>query len=107
MSIHPVVGEIKKLFVHDVLRTLYSPIKAFQEIVKKPDIRGPLLILVLILALTMGSQYASASKIFDEEPMTNRDEWTESTAWTPRWASNGEGTTRDTCLLYTSDAADE
>ena len=78
------------LFAHDVLKTLYSPIKAFEEIVKKPDVKGTLLILVLILVLTTGSQYASASKIFDEEPMINRDEWTELIAWTPHWGSNGE-----------------
>ena len=84
------------MFAHDVLKTLYSPIKAFEEIVKKPDVKGPLLILVLTLALTTVSQYASASKIFDEEPMTNRDDWTESTAWIPHWLSNGEETTRDT-----------
>ncbi|MFQ5758210.1 MAG: Yip1 family protein [Candidatus Bathyarchaeia archaeon] len=80
------------MFAHDVLKTLYSPIKAFQEIVKKPDVKGPLLILALILIITAGLQYASASKISDEEPMTNRDEWTESTAWIPQWASNGEPT---------------
>ena len=86
----------QKLFAHDVLKTLYSPIKAFEEIVKKPDVKGPLLILVLILIITVGLQYASASKISDEEPMTNRDEWTESAAWTPHWnLSSGEEPTRD------------
>lgn len=84
------------LFAQCVLKTLYSPIKAFEEIVKKPDVKGPLLILVLILVLTTGSQYASASRIFDEEPMINRDEWTESIAWAPHWASNGEEIKRDT-----------
>ncbi len=78
------------MFVHDVLKTLYSPIRAFEEIVKKPDVKGPIFVLVLILVLTTGLQYASASKIYDEEPMTNRDEWTESTAWIPHWASNGK-----------------
>ena len=85
----------KKLFAHDVLKTLYSPIKAFEEIVKKPDVKGPLLILVLILIITAGLQYASASKISDEDPMTNRDEWTETAEWIPKWASNGEEPTRD------------
>lgn len=84
------MGESQKLFAHDVLKTLYSPIKAFKEIVEKPDVKGPLLILGLILILTTGLQYASASKISDEEPMTNRDEWTELTTWIPQWASNGE-----------------
>jgi hypothetical protein len=73
---------------------LYSPIKAFEKIVKKPDIKGPLLVLGLIIILTTGLQYVSSSKIFDEEPMINRDEWTESTAWISQWTSNGE-LTRD------------
>jgi len=85
--------------VHDVFKTLYSPIKAFEQIVKKPDIKGPLLILALILVFTAVSQYTSASKILDEEPMTDRDEWTELAAWIPHWASNGE-TTRDTDMVF-------
>jgi hypothetical protein len=84
------------LFAHDVLKTLYSPIKAFKEIVKKPDLKGPLLILMLLLIITTGLQYASSSKIFDEEPMTDRDEWTESTAWLPHWASDTKRPIRDT-----------
>ena len=80
------------MFAHDVLKTLYSPIKAFEEIVKKPDVKAPLLILALILIITAGLQYTSASKIFDEEPMTARDEWTELATWVPQWASNGQPT---------------
>jgi len=98
LSIHLLVGETEKLFVHDVVKTLYSPIKAFEQIVKKPDIKGPLLILALILVLTTVSQYTSASKIFDEEPMTDRDAWTELAAWALHWASNGE-TTRDADMV--------
>ena len=98
MSRHLLVGETEKLFVHDVFKTLYSPIKAFEQIVKKPDVKGPLLILALVLVLTTVSQYTSASKIFDEEPMTDRDEWTESTVWTLHWASNGE-TTREADMV--------
>ena len=78
------------MFAQDVLKTIYSPIKAFQEIVKKPDVKGPLLILVLILIITAGLQYTTSSKILEETPMTNRDEWTETTAWIPQWTSNGE-----------------
>jgi len=92
----------RKLFVHDVLKTLYSPIKAFEEIAKKPDLKGPLLVLMLILIITAGLQYTSSSKIFDEEPMTDRDEWTESTAGIPHWASNGE-LTRDADAFVDSD----
>ncbi len=83
------------MFAHDVLKTLYSPLKAFEEIVKKPDVKGPLLILALFLIITAGLQYASAAKISDEEPMANRDEWTETSEWALKWASNGEESTRD------------
>ncbi|UCE44110.1 MAG: hypothetical protein JSV57_01040 [Candidatus Bathyarchaeota archaeon] len=78
------------MFAHDVLKTLYSPIKAFEEIVKKPDIKGPMLILIVIVLITAGLQYVSSSKISDEEPMMGRDEWTESIAWISNWTSNGE-----------------
>jgi len=49
-----------------VLRVLYSPIKAFEEIAKAPNFRGPLLIFALTMLATAGVQYVSASKIFLE-----------------------------------------
>jgi len=78
------------LFAHDVLKTIYSPVRAFEDIVKKPDIKGPFFILLLVLIITAGLQYTSASKVSDEEPMISRDEWTESAAWITQWTSNGE-----------------
>jgi len=47
----------------DFLRVLYSPVKAFQRIVEKPDIKGVLLILALTLLATIGSSYASFSRM--------------------------------------------
>ena len=78
------------MFAHDVLKTIYSPVRAFEDIVRKPDIKGPLFILLLVLIVTAGLQYASATKVSDEEPMISRDEWTESVTWIAQWTSNGE-----------------
>lgn len=75
------------MFAHDVLKTLYSPVKAFEEIVKDPDIKGPLLILVLVLILSASLQYVMASKISVEIGKPEEDDWTESIYL---WASNGE-----------------
>jgi len=47
-----------------VLRVLYSPVRAFEEIAKTPSFKGPLLIFALIMITTAGAQYISASKIF-------------------------------------------
>jgi len=73
--------------VHDVLKTLYSPIKAFEEIAKKPDVRAPLLILALILIVTAGLHYVLASKVPIEIATPENDEWTESLNL---WTSNGQ-----------------
>lgn len=47
-----------------IFKVLYSPVKAFEEIVENPDIKGPFLILALTLLATAGMQYVSASKMF-------------------------------------------
>jgi len=54
------------LAYYNFLKVLYSPVEAFKDIVEKPDFKGPLLILVLILLSTAGFQYVSLSKVFIE-----------------------------------------
>lgn len=49
-----------------MLRVLYSPVRAFEEIAKTPNFKGPLLIFALIMITTAGAQYISTSKIFLE-----------------------------------------
>ena len=49
-----------------MLRVLYSPIRAFEEIAKTPNFKGPLLIFALTMLATAGAQYVSASKILLE-----------------------------------------
>ena len=76
----------KKLFVREIFRVLYSPLEAFKEIVKKPDVKGPMLILLITVLVTAGAQYISASKTFFENPTPEADSWAESTSL---WISNG------------------
>lgn len=74
-----------------MFRVIYSPIKAFKEIVKKPSIKGPLLIFLLVLLVSAGAQYISASKAVFEIGTPEGDEWTESTSlWTPEGISIDE-----------------
>lgn len=79
-------GNRQKLFVREIFRVLYSPLEAFKEIVKKPDVKGPMLILLITVLVTAGAQYISASKTFFENPTPEADSWTESTSL---WISNG------------------
>lgn len=64
-------------FAKLVLKVLYSPMKAFEEIGKKPSIKGPILILLITLPLFVSIQYSSSSKFFLEAPTPENDLWTE------------------------------
>jgi hypothetical protein len=74
------------MIVKDILRVIYSPVKAFESIAKKPDIKGPFIILALILVSAAIEQCAFASKIFLATRIPENDEWTESISF---WNSNG------------------
>jgi len=52
------------MILNDILKVIYSPVNAFKQIIQKPDIKGPIIILILVLAATVGRQYAVGSKIF-------------------------------------------
>lgn len=63
------ISEVKmwqKLAVRPVFKVLYSPVKAFKEILEQPDIKGPLLILVLTLLAKVLVTYVSFSRMFLE-----------------------------------------
>lgn len=51
-----------KLVAREVFKVLYAPVKAFQEIVKNPSVKGPLLVLALTLLATIVLQSITASK---------------------------------------------
>lgn len=74
------------MIIKDIFRVIYSPIKAFESIVKKPDFKGPILILAIILACVAAEQYVFASKILLSPRTPTNDQWTESTF---HWTSNG------------------
>jgi len=74
------------LGVREVFEVLYSPVKAFKKIVEKPDFKGVLLILVLVIFSIVVVQYVAASKFFLETRAPDDENWTESMTF---WASNG------------------
>jgi len=77
------------MIVKDIFKVIYSPVKAFESIVKKPDIRGPFIILALILTCVAIEQYVFASKILLATRTPKNDEWTESISSSWIWSSNG------------------
>lgn len=78
-------------FAKWIFRVLYSPMKTFEEIAKKPNVKGPILIMLITLPIVFAGQYTSGAKFFLETPTPENDLWTEkptnSTLFT--WSSNG------------------
>jgi len=78
------------MFLYNIIKVLYSPIKAFQEILGNPKFKGPVLIIIISLLLTLGTHYISASKHYVEQiTPSNRVAWTNMSDPSPMWASNG------------------
>jgi hypothetical protein len=73
----------------DIFKVIYSPIKAFESIVKKPDVKGPFIILALILVSAAVEQYVFASRVLLAARTPGNDEWTESISSSWNWTSNG------------------
>ncbi len=74
--------------VREVFEVLYSPVKAFKKIIEKPDFKGVLLILVLVILSMIVVQYVAASKFFLETRTPDDDNWTESLTNQHNWTSN-------------------
>jgi hypothetical protein len=76
----------KSLFAYGIFKVIYSPLKAFKELVQKPTYRGGFLILILFTAVYAGSTYVVLSKTYDERTLpglAEGDRWTENrTGWT-------------------------
>ncbi len=75
-----------------MFKVLYSPMATFEEVVQKPDVKGPILILILTLPLVLGIQFMSGTKFFIETVTPQEDSWTESTF---NWISSGNVTLDD------------
>jgi hypothetical protein len=76
------------LDVRGLFEVLYSPVKAFKKIIEKPDFKGVLLILVLVIFSMVVVQYVATSKFFLETRTPDDDDWTESLTNQHSWTSN-------------------
>jgi hypothetical protein len=78
------------LFLYDIFKVIYSPVKAFREALENPRLIGPVLIIIISLFLTFGAQYVSVSKHYTETitPTNPRDLWTNMTNPSSMWTSN-------------------
>jgi len=74
------------MFAYGIFKVIYSPFKAFKEIIEKPKYTGPVLIMILFVLANTGFSYVLLSKShFDQITPTSSklDEWTENcTLWT-------------------------
>ena len=82
--------------VREVFEVLYSPVKAFKKIIEKPDFKGVLLILVLVIFSMVVVEYVAASKFLLETRMPDDDNWTELLSNQHSWVSNGSPSLDDT-----------
>lgn len=76
------------MFAYGIFKVIYSPFKAFKEILEKPKYIGPMLIMLLFVLANIGSAYVFLSKAYLDQtvPISSRlDEWTENCTL---WASN-------------------
>ena len=64
--------------VQEAFEVLYSPVKAFKKIIEKPDFKGVLLVLVLVISSMVVVEYVAASKFLLETRMPDGDDWTAS-----------------------------
>ena len=74
--------------LRQILKTLYAPHKAFNEIIQNPKYLGPLLIMIMLVVANVAFTYAATSKTYVELSMPTGeklDEWTENTTL---WTSN-------------------
>lgn len=80
------------MYASKVLKLLYSPKKTLKEVVQDPKYIGPLLVLILFIAVNVASAYIVLSKEQYEQILPNGtklDEWTENSTF---WTSNANVT---------------
>jgi hypothetical protein len=82
----------KSALIQQILKVIYAPHKAFNEIKENPKFVGPILIMILFIAANIGFAYALMSKTYVEQILPipeQRDEWTENaTLWTSASGAN-------------------
>ena len=78
-----------KLVGREVFEVLYSPVNAFKKIIEKPDFKGVLLVLLLVMVSSIAVQYVVSSKQLLEIRNPENDDWTEALTNQHAWTSNG------------------
>jgi hypothetical protein len=81
--------EIVKLVGRELLEVIYSPVKAFRKIIEKPDFKGVLIVLLLVISATIALQFVYNSKQAYEVRFPENDDWTEAIAGEFVWSSSG------------------
>jgi hypothetical protein len=80
--------ETDRLVAQEILEVFYAPHRAFKKIVQNPKFLGPLLIVVIFVAVQVGSSYVIASRSYLEQTMPTSEQgdvWTESASF---WQEN-------------------
>ncbi len=72
-----------------VFEVVYSPVNAFRKIIEKPDFKGVIFVLLLVISSTMVFQFVYNSKQLYENRIPEDDNWTESLTNSYSWDSNG------------------
>jgi hypothetical protein len=88
------------LVAQEILQVFYAPHKAFKKIVQDPKFLGPLLIVIVFVAVQVGSAYVIASKSYLEQTLPNGtegDTWTENAGF---WQSNSGVTITNNTFDY-------
>lgn len=61
----------------EIVEVLYSPVKAFRKIIEKPDFKGALFVLLLVISSTVALQYVYNVKQIYENRTPEDEGWTE------------------------------
>jgi hypothetical protein len=95
----------KLAVVSDILKVIYAPHKAFRQIVQNPKYLGVLVLLVIFVAVQVGSSYVIASKSYLEQTIptgVEGDVWTENAA---SWQANSGVTISNNTVDYINSTA--
>lgn len=89
--------------IKDLLKVLYAPHRAFQEVMQNPKVIGPLLVMILFVAAGTSAAYVLLSKTYVEALMPDgtrpdtRDLWTENACF---WSAESGVSLKENSLDY-------
>lgn len=72
----------------EILEVLYSPVNAFRKIIEKPDFKGLIIVLLLVISATVALQYVYNVKQIYENRTPVDDAWTEALTAEYFWTSS-------------------